>query len=659
MQQINMQVSGEINDPLSTEFNDALVNAIQANDGMFTENLKFTKETEAEDASPLGSMSSLLTSLNLSPLEPLLSDVSLSELSSLARPAMLTKLKALGVTKLGDRQALASGLAKAVRLGRICQNATKPVQIHRCDAAGFAEVQLQPGQHCRVFCISDVHTDHKDNMQWLRAHCPPRKPLTFDVLLCPGDISDDPDILIEALKVFKGRFDEVVFTVGNHDLWVKGPAHARKVNRAAAAAAAAGGGSNGSSSTASPMVSPSASPQIARRAAATGGSPPAPAPSATTPPPPPHDSLKQLEVVCKHCETIGVRTQPFWIRAPKSTKTDDAAAAEASAKAENTAWTSAPPRAPVHQDLLLVPLQSWYHASWDVEPTLTEEEDDEVMMEMMWSDFRNCVWPNNLGAMGGDTSLAEHFAQMNNGALSKLLRVVPSRMGGRLPPSRRLDKTETYALYNEVPHATNLWKSANEYFTARPVDDFLAQQMRTVEKRRSSLVGSNNNGNGANNNNPREDVFVISLSHFVPRQELLPEKRTLFQPGLHRVSGSVPLERQLRQLMPDLHVFGHTHLNMDKTIDGIRYIQWPLGTPREQKGQTRASSFGMLCVYDGADGGEVPQVWTHWGRHYEEFERDLSRQEVLPYLREIRKLTGKPPPRSARAPTAQAPVSLT
>ena len=72
-----------------------------------------------------------------------------------------------------------------------------------------------------------------------------------------------------------------------------------------------------------------------------------------------------------------------------------------------------------------------------------------------------------------------------------------------------------------------------------------------------------------------------------------------------------------------------------------------------------ASSFGMLCVYDGADGGEVPQVWTHWGRHYEEFERDLSRQEVLPYLREIRKLTGKPPPRSARAPTAQAPVSLT
>ena len=62
--------------------------------------------------------------------------------------------------------------------------------------------------------------------------------------------------------------------------------------------------------------------------------------------------------------------------------------------------------------------------------------------------------------------------------------------------------------------------------------------------------------------------MLQSLSHFVPRQELLPEKRTLFQPMLHRVSGSVPLEQQLRQLMPDLHVFGHTHLSMDATLDG-------------------------------------------------------------------------------------------
>ena len=47
-------------------------------------------------------------------------------------------------------------------------------------------------------------------------------------------------------------------------------------------------------------------------------------------------------------------------------------------------------------------------------------------------------------------------------------------------------------------------------------------------------------------------------------------------------------------------------------------LQHPLGTPREQKAQTRVSSFGFMCVYDSGDGGERPEHWTHWGSHYEE-----------------------------------------
>eukprot|EP00966_Prymnesium_polylepis_P092352 2137977-Prymnesium_polylepis.1 len=39
--------------------------------------------------------------------------------------------------------------------------------------------------------------------------------------------------------------------------------------------------------------------------------------------------------------------------------------------------------------------------------------------------------------------------------------------------------------------------------------------------------------------------------------------------------------------------------------------------------QTRVSSFGLMCIYDGANGGEAPEHWTHWGRHYEEYERCL------------------------------------
>ena len=67
------------------------------------------------------------------------------------------------------------------------------------------------------------------------------------------------------------------------------------------------------------------------------------------------------------------------------------------------------------------------------------------------------------------------------------------------------------------------------------------------------------------------------MSHFVPRLELVPEKRFLVSPELPKVVGSDPLERQLRDVGVDLHVFGHTHLPIDLDIEGVRYLQWSLG----------------------------------------------------------------------------------
>ena len=52
-----------------------------------------------------------------------------------------------------------------------------------------------------------------------------------------------------------------------------------------------------------------------------------------------------------------------------------------------------------------------------------------------------------------------------------------------------------------------------------------------------------------------------------------------------------------------------------------------------------------LCVYDAGQGGESDQYWTHWGRHYEEYERDLTRTEVLPYLKDIREREKRKPAR--------------
>lgn len=57
-----------------------------------------------------------------------------------------------------------------------------------------------------------------------------------------------------------------------------------------------------------------------------------------------------------------------------------------------------------------------------------------------------------------------------------------------------------------------------------------------------------------------------------------PLTRPVVVMGTYRqVIGSDPLERQIRELGSDVHIFGHTHIPIDMTSDGVRYVQWPLG----------------------------------------------------------------------------------
>lgn len=74
---------------------------------------------------------------------------------------------------------------------------------------------------------------------------------------------------------------------------------------------------------------------------------------------------------------------------------------------------------------------------------------------------------------------------------------------------------------------------------------------------------------------------VITFSHFVPRIDLLPafipEKRREVYPML----GSVLLEQQIRAVKPALHIFGHSHINLEVAVDGIRYLNSALGYPHE------------------------------------------------------------------------------
>lgn len=80
---------------------------------------------------------------------------------------------------------------------------------------------------------------------------------------------------------------------------------------------------------------------------------------------------------------------------------------------------------------------------------------------------------------------------------------------------------------------------------------------------------------------PHDASKVITFSHFLPRLDLVPA----WVPSRHRVLdpvlGSTRLEEQLRRLAPDTHVYGHSHINRNVRIDGIRYINNAFGYPHE------------------------------------------------------------------------------
>lgn len=71
----------------------------------------------------------------------------------------------------------------------------------------------------RVFAISDLHTDYKENRNWLgNLSCHEYK---SDVIIVAGDIADDSILIEEAFGILSERFAEVFFVPGNHDLWVR------------------------------------------------------------------------------------------------------------------------------------------------------------------------------------------------------------------------------------------------------------------------------------------------------------------------------------------------------------------------------------------------------------------------------------------------------
>ena len=82
----------------------------------------------------------------------------------------------------------------------------------------------------------------------------------------------------------------------------------------------------------------------------------------------------------------------------------------------------------------------------------------------------------------------------------------------------------------------------------------------------------------------RAGDVVISCSHFLPHQCLMPTKRMLFMPELPKACGSDLLRPRIDALGGvGAHVFGHTHFAWDMDVDSVRFLSCPLAYPTERR----------------------------------------------------------------------------
>eukprot|EP00257_Ricinus_communis_P026892 XP_025014306.1 uncharacterized protein LOC8286474 isoform X2 [Ricinus communis] len=131
---------------------------------------------------------------------------------------------------------------------------------------------------------------------------------------------------------------------------------------------------------------------------------------------------------------------------------------------------------------------------------------------------------------------------------------------------------------------------------------------------------------------------IITFSHFVPRQELCPEKRMLFYPNLPKIIGSDCLEDRIRLIHGTTanasmcHVFGHTHFCWDAMLDGVRYVQAPLAYPRERKRRMNGGETWLpFCIY--ADGKFAERLSPcYWSDYYAANPREPHNSELAPWV---------------------------
>jgi predicted phosphodiesterase len=88
--------------------------------------------------------------------------------------------------------------------------------------------------------------------------------------------------------------------------------------------------------------------------------------------------------------------------------------------------------------------------------------------------------------------------------------------------------------------------------------------------------------------------FIISFSHFVPRIDVMPSFIPDYKRILYPVLGTELLEKQIRQLNSNIHIYGHSHVNTRGYFGNIEYINNAYGYPSE----TIITKKKLVQIYD-------------------------------------------------------------
>eukprot|EP00956_Cyclotella_meneghiniana_P005850 scaffold7655_cov21-Cyclotella_meneghiniana.AAC.1 len=367
----------------------------------------------------------------------------------------------------------------------------------------------------RIYLLSDLHCDYASNRNWLRSICFNDNGSKEDddnkatMILIAGDVSHNLSILEWTFVTLKCKFHEVGFVFGNHDVWLDKPKkHCMQISTKLDSDDDDNVTTDKTKNVNLPVIVKGKGDGCV-------------------------DSIDKLEKILELCKKHNVRYGPVKIQNEQSSS------------------------------LYVIPLLSWYHSSFDTEPSIRGWAGIPSARNVV-ADYKRAVWPSPL-----------------------------------------IDN--------------HLWEKNDDSMLAQFMDD-----LNDVLFDYDNLIQSTDDEKKSNS------ISILTYSHFLPRIELVPEKRYLTLPTLHSCVGSTYLEERLRnihhhchnnhdkqlsrqyknnntivlpmQQQQHLHAFGHSHLAWDQTIDNVRYVHVPLAYPKEWEQRRRSLEIGTMVIgKDGTD----------------------------------------------------------